>query len=153
MPLGRVARIVLLLPLAAACYTYVPSATLEPAPGTKVSLVLSDEGRFQAARQVGPYAVRVEGSVVESTPADLVLSVTDVVDIQGMRNKWMGETVPLRRSYVVSTYERRFARGRTIFLVAGLASAFFAAAVGFDLFGFASTSEGGGGPGPDPNGQ
>ncbi|HEV8265810.1 MAG TPA: hypothetical protein VGQ06_12755 [Gemmatimonadales bacterium] len=135
---------VALLPFVAACYTYVPLLTPAPAPGTKVSLVLSDQGRYEAAPQVGPYAVRVEGAVVQSTESDYILQVTDVVDIRGARNKWAGETVPLRRSYVVTGYERRFSRGRTAFLVAGLASAFLAAVVGYDLLGFATSNE----PGP-----
>lgn len=137
----------------AGCYTYVPVLTPQPAAGMRVSLVLSEEGRFEAARQVGPYAVRVEGAVVQTTDADYVVSVTDVVDIRGERSKWAGELLPLRRSYVATTYERRFSRGRTLFLIGGLASAFVAAVLGFDFIVFGTGGDPGVPPPPDPNGQ
>lgn len=140
------------LTLVAGCYTYVPLTTPEPAPGAKVSLVLSDQGRYEAASQIGASTLRVQGSVLQSTPADYVLQVSDVVDVRGARSKWMGETVPVRRSYVLSTYERRFSRPRTLFLAAGVASAFFAVVLSQNLFGFAGGSEGTPPPG-DPNGQ
>lgn len=142
----------LLLPFAAACYTYVPLATPEPAPGTKVSLVLSDQGRVEAAPQIGPYAVRVEGSVVQSTDANYLLSVTDVVDIRGTRSKWTGETVPLQRTWTVTSYEKRFSRSKTLMLAAGAVGAFVAIVVGRNLLGIGGQGDNGG-PGPDPNGQ
>ena len=150
---GRIAGAMALLPLAAGCYTYVPVMTPQPAPGTRLSLVLTDQGRLDAARQVGPYALKVEGALVQSTDADYVLQVSDVVDIRGERSKWAGETVPLRRSYVAMTYERRLSRGRTAFLVAGLASAFIGGVLGFDLLGFATGNDSGQPPPPDPSDQ
>ena len=56
-----------LLPgLLGACYTYrlVPSSEIQPA--TRVSVVLSDYGRLEASRQIGPQAARVEGAVVST---------------------------------------------------------------------------------------
>ena len=140
----------LVLPLVAGCYTYVPVTTTLPVPGAKLSLVLNDQGRIDAARQIGPYTMKVEGALLESTDVDYVLRVTDVVDIRGERSRWAGETVPLRRSYVAMTYERRPARGRTAFLIAGLATAFIGSVIGFDLLGFSTANEGGGPPPPPP---
>ena len=141
----------LILPVLAGCYSYVPVATLQPGPGTKLSLVLNDEGRSQSARQVGPYTARVEGQLVEATDADYVLAVTDVVDIRGARSKWTGETVPLPRSFVMSTYEKRFSRTKTLLLVGAFAAGFVALARSFNILGFGGAN--GDGTPPDPNGQ
>src|SRR4029077_12647857 len=86
-PQRRLPAAVGLLPIVAGGYTYTPIATLQPAPGTNLSLVLSDEGRMQSMRQVGPYAMRVEGELLQATSDDLVLAVSDVVDIRGTRSK------------------------------------------------------------------
>jgi len=86
----------------------IPITTLQPAPGTNVSLVLSDEGRMQSVRQVGPYAMRIEGELVQASSDDLVLAVSDVVDIRGTRSKWTGETISLPRTYVMTTYQKPF---------------------------------------------
>src|SRR5882762_12028580 len=98
------------LPILAGCYTYLPVATLQPAPGTNLSLVLSDEGRMQSMRQVGPYALRIEGELLQATSDDLVLAVSDVVDIRGTHSKWTGESLSLPRSYVTMAYQKQFSR-------------------------------------------
>jgi len=140
-----------LLPLLAGCYTFVPVATLQPAPGTKLSLVLNDEGRSQTARQVGPYTMRVEGQLVEATPSDYVLAVTDVVDIRGARSRWTGETVPLPRTFVMSTDEKRFSRSKTFLLVGAVTAGFVVLARSFKILGLGGPN--GDGTPPDPNGQ
>jgi hypothetical protein len=141
-----------LLPVLAACYTYTPLATLQPAPGTNLSLVLSDEGRIQSYRQVGPYAMRIEGELVQATSDDLVLAVSDVVDIRGTHNKWMGESVSLPRSYVMMTYQKQFSRSKTVLLATAVAGGIVAIIASRSLLGFGGSGENGQPP-PDPNGQ
>jgi len=140
------------LPLAAGCYVYNPIATPEPAPGTNLSLVLSDEGRMQSTRQVGPYAMRIEGELVQATPDDFVLSVTDVVDIRGIHSKWTGESVSLPRSYVMMTYEKQFSRSKTVLLATAVAGGIVALIASRNLLGFGGSGDNGTTP-PDPNGQ
>jgi len=137
--------------LLAGCYSYTPLATPAPAVGMRLALVLNDQGRYEAARQVGPSIMRVEGALIQSSDAEYLLQVTDVVDVAGVRSRWAGETVPLQRAYVAATYERRFSRGRTAFFVVGVASAFVALVVGRNLLGFAGggNDEPPGGPPPD----
>ena len=56
-----------LLPLALAgggCYTYTPLATPDPVPGTRVSLVLSDQGRVGMGPRIGQGVARVDGAIV-----------------------------------------------------------------------------------------
>ena len=143
--LGAVALVTL---LAAGCYTYTPLATATPASGTQVALVLSDQGRVQAAPSVGPHVARVEGALVDATDADYVVQVSDVIDIQGRRTKWTGETVPLPRAAVANSFEKRFSRSRTYLLVGGVTAAFVAVAVSQDLLGLGGGSEGGSMPPP-----
>lgn len=147
---GRLCVAIVVLPLLAGCYTLVPVASLQqPAPGTKLSVLLNDEGRMQTAQQVGPYAVRIDGELVQATESNYVLAVRDVVDIRGTHSKWTGETVPLPRSYVMTTYERRFSTPKTVLLLGTVAAGFMALVASFNLFGFGGSSGDGGQP-PDP---
>ncbi len=140
------------LPVMAGCYTYTPITTLRPAPGTNLSLVLSDEGRMQSVRQVGPYAMRIEGELVQANPDDLVLAVSDVVDIRGTHSKWTGETVSLPRTYVMTTYQKDFSRSRTALMATAVAAGIVAIIAGRNLLGFGGSGNTGTIP-PDPNGQ
>ena len=144
-----------LLAGAQGCYMYTPIATLEPAPapGTNLSLVLSDEGRIQSMRQVGPYAMRIEGELLQATPDDLTLAVSDVIDIRGTHSKWTGESVSLPRTYVSMTYQKQFSRSRTTLLLASVAGGIVALIATRNLTGlFGGGSDNGPTP-PDPNGQ
>ena len=144
---GRLCVAVVVLPVLAGCYNMIPVSSLQPAPGTKVSMLLNDEGRLNTARQVGPYTARIDGELVQATESNYVVAVTDVVDIRGAHSKWTGETVPLPRSYVMTTYERRFSKPKTFLLIGGVAAGFMALVASFNLFGFGSSGEGsGGGP-------
>jgi len=140
------------LPVLAGCYTYLPVATLQPALGTNLSLVLSDEGRMQSTRQVGPYAMRIEGELLQATPDDLVLAVSDVVDVRGTRSKWTGESVSLPRTFVMTTYEKRFSRSKTVLLATAIAGGIVGIIASRGLLGIGGHGENGPTP-PDPNGQ
>lgn len=140
------------VPLLGGCYVYKPIATLEPAPGTNLSLVLNDEGRMQSTHQVGPYAMRIEGELVQATPDDFVLSVSDVTDIRGIHSKWTGESVSLPRSYVMMTYEKQFSRSKTVLLATAVAGGIVALIASRNLLGFGGSGDNPQNP-PDPNGQ
>jgi hypothetical protein len=140
------------LPVLAGCYAYLPVATLQPAPGTNLSLVLSDEGRMQSVRQVGPYTMRIEGELLQATPEDFVVAVSDVVDIRGTRSKWTGESVSLPRSYVMMTYEKQFSRSKTVLLATAVAGGIVAIFASRNLLGLGGSGNTGTTP-PDPNGQ
>jgi hypothetical protein len=122
---------------------------MQPVPGTKVTVLLNDEGRMNTAQQVGPYTMRIDGQLVQATESNYVLAVTDVVDIRGAHSKWTGETVPLPRSYVMTTYERKFSTPKTVIMVSALTAGFVALVASFNLFGFGGSSSEGGGKPPD----
>ena len=124
-----------LLPgLTAACYTYTPLVA-PPEAAFHVSVVLSDYGRLEASRQIGPYAERLEGSVVSTSDSGYLLAVSGVRQLQGNWVKWTGETVSVRRDYVASAYRRELSKPKTAVLAAGVTAAVAAIIVGFDLFG------------------
>lgn len=138
-----------LLPgLLVACYTYSPSL-VTPQPAAHIAVVLSDYGRLEASRQIGPQAARVEGNVVTASDTGYLLAVSGVKPITGSWVRWTGETISLRRDYVSVVYERRLSRSRTALFAAGVAAALAAAVVGFDILGLAADpidlSPGGGG--------
>jgi hypothetical protein len=134
-----IARIVAagLLPgLLGACYTYrlVPASDIQPA--TRVAVVLSDYGRLEASKQIGPQAMRVEGAVLSTNDSAYLLSVSGVKPISGQWVRWSGEPVTMRRDYVAFTYERRPSRGKTILLITGATFTFLTVMVNFNILGF-----------------
>jgi hypothetical protein len=102
------------------CYSYQTLTTPEPASGTPVSLVLSDEGRVAVRDSIGSGILRVEGTVVGASGNTWVVAVSDVQGIDGRVTKWTGETVGVHREYVAVPYERRFSRGKTALLISSL---------------------------------
>lgn len=137
---SRWARLVVagLLPgLLGACYTYRPLATA-PLPSSRVSLVLTDQGRAEAAERIGPQTARVEGAVVESSDSAYLLAVSAVQPIAGQLVRWSGETVTVRRDQVALLYERRLSKSRTA-IMAGAMVGVLAAAITTSLFGIAGS--------------
>lgn len=149
---GRLCVAVVVLPVLAGCYTLVPVASVQPAPGTKMRVLLNDEGRINTAQQVGPYTMSIDGQLVQASESNYVLAVTDVVDIRGAHSKWTGETVPLPKRYVMTTYERRFSTPKTVLVLGAVTAGFVALVASFNLFGFGGSSGDGGTP-PDPSDQ
>lgn len=127
------------------CYSYSPLPTLTPAPGSRVALVLSDQGRVGMASSIGPGVARVEGSLLEASDSAYRLQVSDVYGIDGKHSQWTAETVLVRRDYVANTLERHFSRPRTYLAVAGASAAFVSFVLTRGLLGL-----GGSGPGSGP---
>ena len=119
----------------AACYSYTPLQTLEPVPQSRVSLVLSDQGRVGAGPAIGSGVARVEGALIGSTDSDYTLRVLGVTDIRGAQTRWSGETVRLQRTWVGNAYERRLSKPRTYLLVGAITAGFVTFAVTRQLFG------------------
>ena len=135
------------------CYSYrsLPSA---PAPQTRVAVVLSDVGRVETARSIGPSTERVEGNVVSADDSAYLLAVSSVKPMRGAWVRWNGEQVAVRRDYVAAMFERRLNKGRTALVVGAGVWTLLAAMVHFDIFGFGALDiplvPGGGG---DPGNQ
>jgi hypothetical protein len=137
-----------LLPaLVAGCYTYAPLSALEPVPETQVALVLSDVGRVGAGTSMGPGIARVEGALIGSTDSEYTLRIAGVTDIRGRENRWSGEQVSLRRTWVGNAYERRLSKPRTYLLVGVLTAGLATFVVTRHLFGIGSLAGASGGGG------
>lgn len=136
----------------AACYSYRPLAT-PPAPETQVSVVLTDFGRVEAGRAIGPGADRVEGAVVSTSDSDIVLSVRAVKPLNGGVVRWTGETVSMRREHMARLFERRFSKGRTTLFVGGIVATVAVIVGTTDLFGLGFLSGDDRNPGGDPQDQ
>lgn len=132
------------------CYVYMPLYTA-PAPGTRVSIELSDRGRVALEQNIGPEVKTVEGMLQTVTDdSQLVLSVTEVRGLYGGQSRWGGEVVAFRPEYVRTLRERRYSGGRTFLLGTTLAASTVAFLVTRSLLG-GGTGDGSGPPGPPGN--
>jgi hypothetical protein len=137
--------------LLAGCYTYsyVPEM---PAPGTRLSVGLTDAGRVQLENSVGPEVAEIEGDLATTSDTAVTLLVARTKGLRGGVQQWAGEPVTLRTGQYRMVRERRFSAPRTVALVGSMAAGFvaFVATRGLLGFGGGGTS---GGEGPLPNDQ
>jgi len=149
VPLG----LVLLAPFFAGCYVNRPLAgsAPEPAPGTRLVLELTDEGRVAMGPQLGPDVASVGGALVQRSDSQYVLGVSNVVNLWGAESRWEGEQVAIRTSAVRRTFVRRIAPGRTALAVAGATAGFVAFVITRSLVGGGTTSDSGKPTGPPNN--
>jgi hypothetical protein len=106
-------RVLALLVLLPACYTYRPLATAEPVVGSRVSIELTRDGTGALAGQVGPDVVHLEGRLVRTDPAGYRLAVSQVESARGIASDWNGEEISLPRPWVAGVQERRLSLGGT----------------------------------------
>jgi hypothetical protein len=106
----------------AACYTYGPLPSPEPAPGDRVSAQLTTEGSRELADQIGPDVLHVEGDVLAVDSIGLNLQVREIESYRGMRSGWSGERLHLPRQAVAGMQQRKLSVGGTG-LLAGVLTA------------------------------
>lgn len=149
----RVPFVSLLALLLSGCYAQIPleSGAPAPAPGTRVVIELSDQGRVGMDRQVGAEVASVEGALVSRSDTSYVLAVSAIVGLRGSVSRWQGERVTVRPEFVRRLSERRFSMGRTVVAVGVASAGFLAFVVSRSLLGGGND----GGPGkedPPPGG-
>jgi hypothetical protein len=98
------------------CYSLQPIGGVTPAVGTQVGFDITDAGRAALGGTMGPEIDQVEGTLLEATNGDYVLSVSGVKMLRGGHQAWTGERVQIKKEHVSRTYERRFSKGRTLVL-------------------------------------
>jgi hypothetical protein len=130
------------------CYVQVPleGSVPAPAPGTRLVIELTDQGRIGMERQVGPGVATVEGALVSRSDTAYDVSVSMVVGLRGTLSRWQGERIALPTGYIRRVSERRLSMGRTVAAVG-------AATAGIVVFVLTRSLLGGGndaGPGPEP---
>jgi hypothetical protein len=145
----RASALITLTCLTAACYDYVPLATLTPEPRSHVAVTLSEPGSRGLASKLGPDVSVVRGRYLRADEQGLLISVSSVVTQRGRELDWAGESVVLPTDAITSIQLRQLAKSRSALLVGVGVSSVVAAAAGFGLVGGGSQPGGGpGGPGP-----
>jgi hypothetical protein len=132
--------------LVSGCYTYAPVFGAQPAPGQRVSFMISDQGRVALADQVASGVIEIEGTLVNAPDGVYNVSVFEVSTITGSSH-WSGERVALRKDHVAGIKQRRFSRGRTFAAVGATVVAVGAFIISRGLFGTGSPDRDGGGGG------
>jgi len=132
------------------CYVY-SAAPETPAPGTYLTLDLTDRGRVALGDSIGSGAKGLEGTAVSSTDSAYALRVMRVSYLNGSSNDWTGERLVVPRFLVTNAKQKRFSRGRTWAAAAAVGAGVVAFIASRGLLGFGgSESDGGNGP-PNQN--
>ncbi|MGE0441019.1 MAG: hypothetical protein AB7L66_16120 [Gemmatimonadales bacterium] len=100
--------------LLAGCYTLTPVGTPEPVAGMRLAFDINDAGRVALGGAMGPEIAQVEGTLIEKTGGEYLLSVRAVRLLRGGEQPWSGEQVRLKQEHVGNMYERKFSAGRSI---------------------------------------
>jgi hypothetical protein len=129
------------------CYTYVPLNSESPPVGQTIALQISDRGRVELADRFGPGLARIEGLVTSADSQDVVMNVFQVAHVDGLRNRWSGEMVRVRRGLVGRLEERKLSHVRTYMLVGVTAGAVVGLVASQGLFGWFSGDD----PGVPPD--
>lgn len=122
---GLVAMLlVAITPLAGGCYTYRSAASIPVASGSRVALMLNDQGRVGISHRVGPEIARIDGSVVEKTDSAYTIRVRKITDLAGNTQLWSDETISVSQEYLKDVTVRQFSRNRTMLAVGASGLAF-----------------------------
>lgn len=105
-----------------ACYVNTPVDTsVRPlAPGDRVALDISDQGRVGLGERFGPGVTQIEGRIKAANDQTLSLQVFRVSYLREGDSRWTGEEVVLDRTTVGRTYQRTLSKGRTAATVAAV---------------------------------
>jgi len=143
---GRLALMVSAALLSSGCFTYAAVPTSQPLVEQTAEFRISDSGRLELTRQLGPGVLTVEGRVVRQDEAGWTLRVYRLIDLRGQATTWSGEVVELPRTSVEMVNRRDFDRGRSVIATAAIAGGLALFVVSRSLLGGGlSPEEGGGG--------
>jgi hypothetical protein len=141
---GQLALVAAAVLSSSACYTYAAVPTSQPLVEQSAEFRITDSGRIELARQLGPGILTVEGRVARQDEIGWTLRVYRLTDIRGQSTTWSGEVVELPRTSVEMVSRRDFDKGRSVIASAAIAG-------GITLF-VLSRSLLGGGPNPGEGG-
>lgn len=113
-------RLMPLLCLTTACYTYAPVTSPGPAPGARVNAGLTQDGAGAMMPLLGPDVAEVSGNVVAVSPDTVRLALLSVNSQRGIPTSWRGEEVPLPRARLSFMTQRRMSPGGTALLGIGV---------------------------------
>ncbi len=128
-----------------ACYTYAAVPTSQPLVEQTAEFRITDSGRADLTRQLGPGTLTVEGRVVRQDETGWTLRVYRHIDLRGQATTWSGEVVELPRTAVEMVTRRDFDRGRSVIAAAAFAGGLTLFVMSRSLLGGGSSTEEGGG--------
>jgi hypothetical protein len=110
----------LLIPGATGCYSYrMASGASTIAPGTYVSLSITDRGRVGLNERMGSGVLRLSGTLRDASDSLYVVNVESVEYLGAGKSHWSGESVRVPNEYVGSVSTRTLSKKRS-WLMAGL---------------------------------
>ena len=142
---GKVALLAAAVLLSNACYTYAAVPTSQPLVEQMAEFRITDVGRTELTRQLGPGTLTVEGRVVRQDDNGWTLRVYRHIDLRGQTTTWSGEVVELPRTAVELVTRRDFDRGRSAIAAAAFAGGLTLFVLSRSLLGGGASSEDGGG--------
>jgi len=142
---GQLALVAAATLSSSACFTYSAVPTSQPLVERNAEFRITDAGRVELARQLGPGVLTVEGKVVRQDESGWTLRVYRIVDLRDQATTWSGEVVELPRSSVELVSRRDFDRARSVIATAAIAGGFTLFVVSRSLLGGGSSPEEGGG--------
>lgn len=145
----RIAVLVAVASLQAACYNYTPLRRAQLSPSVYLAVTLTDAGSEELAPYIGPNMLVIRGRFLNTTGRGLVLSVESVESRRGDMFAWKGESVAVPGEFVRSLEERHVATAKTALLASASVISFFAAFAAFGP-GSGGTMQGGVGGPPSP---
>lgn len=144
---GKVALMAAAVLLSNGCYTYAAVPTTQPLVEQMVEFRITDAGRTELTRQMGPGTLTVEGRVVRQDENGWTLRVYRHIDIRGQSTTWSGEVVELSRTAVELVTRRDFDRGRSAIAAAAIAGGLTLFVLSRSLLGGGPTTDEGSGGG------
>lgn len=129
------------------CYRFVPAGPVDPVPGARVRLHLTQAGTTQLSGYLGPRIALVDGAVIAMTDSAYLVAITGVTTETGEEQFWESERATLSRAAVARVERRQLDRVRTALAAASLAGTVAGAISVADGIGGGSPP-GGGRPGP-----
>jgi hypothetical protein len=142
---GQLALVAVATLASSACYTYSAVPTSQPLVERNAEFRITDMGRVELARQLGPGVLTVEGKVVRQDETGWTLRVYRVIDLRDQSTTWSGEEVELPRTSVELVSRRDFDRARSVIATAAVAGGITLFVISRSLLGGGSSPEEGGG--------
>lgn len=142
---GKVATLAAALLSSNACYTYAAVPMSQPLVEQTAEFHVTDMGRTELTRQLGPGTLTIEGRVVRQDENGWTLRVYRHIDIRGQATTWSGEVVELPRSAVELVNRRDFDRARSAIATVAVAGGLTLFVLSRSLLGGGTSPEEGGG--------
>jgi hypothetical protein len=119
------------------CYSYLPVQSAPPPVSEKLAVALNDRGRILLGDRLGGNIDRVEGVLVSSDSAGIVMDVSGIKDLRGGSAVWSGERVSIPNDAIMGFRPRKLSKARSLLLAGAVVGVIALVTFGLslDLFG------------------